>query len=1122
MKCPNCQFENPDGMKFCGECGCEIKSVCPQCHFANPPKFKFCGECGARLSAQEKSQPKELSLEDKLDKLQRYLPKGVTEKILAQRGRIEGERKHITVLFCDLVGFTPMVEKLGHEDAYSLMDQVYEILIHKVHEYGGTVNEMTGDGVMALFGAPIALEDAPQRAIRSAIAIHRGITLLSNEMADKGNNTPSLKMRIGINTGYVVVGTLGNDLRVEFKAVGDTVNLASRMEGLAEPGTTYVTENTFKHAEGFFRFESVGQKQVKGIKEPVKVYRVLAASTLRTRFDVSAERGLTPLLGREREIGMLLDAFQRAKACRGQAVSIVSEAGMGKSRLLYEFRKLVTNENITLLEGQCTSFTKGIAYYPIKDILRANFDILEGDDDAVVRGKVRKGLKLLDAEEKDTLPYLLELLAVQDSGIEQGALSPDGLRTQVMEALTRIVLKGSEVKPLIMAFEDLHWMDKSSEETIQFLLECIPGSRVLLLFTFRPEYKQPWETRSYHNQLMLDRLSMLECIRMATQLLGAESLDDSLERLIHTKTEGVPFFIEEFIRSLQNMGILKVKKGIGGIASDTDNTSVPSTIQDVIMSRVDRLPERAKNLLQTGSAIEREFSLEMIKTVTGLPAEDIISDLSYAKDAELIYERGVYPQTTYIFKHALTRDVIYKSILTNRKIILHGKIANTIETILAGNLEEAYSVLAEHYLLNENFDKVLKYARLAAKKALKTASIRDGIYFTKKCIFALEQMPPSDEIELKLIDTRTILALYQIQLNYFAEAKESIEPIIPTAQKANYKKRLAQIYIISGAYESCITENYDAATAQLELGLALSEEISDVISLVLGNNWMGWNACWICEFEHAYKHFRKTFEINELFGNRWGIAALKSSIGLAYYWNGRIDSAYVACREAIELADKSGDSYSKAMAYTNYGVACWGKRYLEEALEHLKIGTEYCKQLRYHLWHAMGQFNLGEIHLEMGALDKSEQHYEKALMISEKQTDHLSFLYLCQVGFQRVRAKRMPGPVNMELFQRQKERNNANLLEGWIYRYIGEILLSSDGKNLSEAANWIEKAIEADRKHEMQLNLGKDYALYADLFDRMDDRSKTLAMLNQAKEVFSQCGADGWVDYTDDKIKPLS
>ena len=298
-------------------------------------------------------------------------------------------------MFCDMEGFTPLVEKLGPEDAYSTMDQVYEILIHKVRDYDGTVNEMTGDGIMALFGAPIALEDGPQRAIRSAYAIHREISKLSDRLRQEGRRLPSLKMRAGIHTGPVVVGVLGNDLRVEFKAVGDTVNLASRMEGLAEPGTTYVSEETFKLTEGYFRFEALGQRIIKGKKTPVNAYRVIAPSTRRTRFDVSAERGLTPFVGRKRELELLLDGLERCKAGRGQAFSIISEAGIGKSRLLYEFRKAVASEDVMFLEGRCLSYSRSIAYHPLIDILKANFDIREADQDSKIREKVRKGLKIL-------------------------------------------------------------------------------------------------------------------------------------------------------------------------------------------------------------------------------------------------------------------------------------------------------------------------------------------------------------------------------------------------------------------------------------------------------------------------------------------------------------------------------------------------------------------------------------------------------------------------------------------------------------------------------------------------------------------------------------------------------
>ena len=489
---------------------------------------KFCGECGHKFEATSEKFPKELSFDEKLTKIQKYLPKGLTDKILAQRDRIEGERKQVTVMFCDMENFTALSEKLGAEEAYEMMDRVYEILIHKVHDYEGTVNQMTGDGIMALFGAPIALEDAPQRAIRSAYAIHREMSRFTDKIRKSIGAISPIRMRIGIHTGPVVVGTLGNDLRVEFKAVGDTVNLASRVEGLAEPGTTLITEDTLKLTEGIFEFEALGEKYVKGKQAPVKVYRVIAPSTRRTRFDVSAERSLTPLVGRRRELELLLDGFERARDGHGQAFSIIADAGVGKSRLLYEFRKAVANEDVTFLEGKCLSYSRGAAYQAVIDVLQSNFYISEGDKDAEIRQKVSKGLKVLGADEASTFPYLLELLSVKDSGIDQIPMSPEMKKDRILEALRRIVLKGSQIRPLIMAIENLHWIDKSSEECFKDLLDHISGARVFLIFTYRPEYVHTWGGRSYLNQVNLNRLSNRESLVMMAHLLSAKDIDTDL------------------------------------------------------------------------------------------------------------------------------------------------------------------------------------------------------------------------------------------------------------------------------------------------------------------------------------------------------------------------------------------------------------------------------------------------------------------------------------------------------------------------------------------------------------------------------------------------------------------
>jgi predicted ATPase len=449
------------------------------------------------------------------------------------------------------------------------------------------------------------------------------------------------------------------------------VNLASRVEELAQPGTTYVTEDTFRLTEGIFRFEALGKKEVKGRGEAVRVYRVIAPSSRRTRFDISAERGLTPFVGRERELELLLDGFERAKGGRGQAFSIMAEAGVGKSRFLYEFRKAVANEDVTFLEGKCLSYSRGVAYHPVIDILKANFEVSGSDSDAAKREKVVEGLKVLGVDEASTLPYILELLSVKDSGIDDIPLSPEAKKARILEALKRIVLKESETRPLILAIEDLHWIDESSEESLKDLLDTISGARVLLLFTYRPEFVHTWGGKSYHSQVNLNRLSNRESLLMVSNLLGTEEIAKDFEEFILERTEGVPFFIEEFIKSLMDLKILEKKGNSYSATRDIQDVSIPSTIQDVIMARVDSLPEAVKKILQTGSVIGREFSYELIKEVAGLPEKELLSHLSILKDSELLYERGIYPQSTYIFKHALTQDAAYDSLLQSTRKKYH-------------------------------------------------------------------------------------------------------------------------------------------------------------------------------------------------------------------------------------------------------------------------------------------------------------------------------------------------------------------------------------------------------------------------------------------------------------------
>ena len=999
MQCPRCQTENPEGKKFCSQCGTKLLKVCPQCGAQIVPGDKFCGECGQILSTPQGS-PTPKSFPEKWPQPSPFpLPKELSEKILAQKGRIEGERRQVTVMFCDLEDSTGLTERLGDEQAFSLIDQIFDILTQQVHRYEGTVQEFRGDGIMALFGAPIALENAAHRAIRSALAIHQEVTKYSHQVQE-GTRGTGIRMRIGIHTGPVVLGTIGSDLRLEFQVIGDTVNLAARMEALAEPGSTFVTEETFKLTEGFFRFEGLGEKAVKGKETTVRVYRVIAPSSQNTRFDVSAERGLTPFVGREREKELLLDAFERARDGRGQAVSIISEAGMGKSRLLYEFRKAVLNEDITFLEGKCLSFSRGVAYQPIADILKSNFDIREDDRDPAIRKKVSQGLQAIKMEEGPALPYLLELLSAKDSGIEKIQLSPEGKRDRTMETLKKIILKGSEIRPLVMAIEDLHWIDKTSEDLLKYFLGNIAGARILFIITYRPEFIPTWGPRSYHNQLLLNHLSNRESLFMAQNILGTEQisplpplpkggggdfrdslspvhLETALEEVILEKTEGVPFFVEEFIKSLKDLGFIERIDHTYRISKELQTIRIPSTIQDIIMARVDALSEGAKELLQVGSLIEREFAYKLIKAAMHLPEEDLLRRLSILKDAELLYERGLFPDSTFIFKHALTREVVYGTLLERKKKEIHGEIVRAMEEIYGEKIDEYYGLLAEHYRANENYLKASSNYQLAARKAARTVSFANAAFLAEKWVICLEKLPRTEEVERKIIDAKTTLGLYFIQLQHYEKAKKIIDPIVELALKHDYKRRLAQIYTVLGIHSFSVAADFPMAIKYLEKAIMMAEETGDFISLIFAQHFLGHVFVENCAFDKGLYYIGKALKIVEIGNVPWGIAMHKACIAFNIHGlQGKIRLAYQDCQEAVSLAEESGDILSKAEAYTNHGACCFFKGFLEEAEETLLKGVDFSEKAQLLNLGFMGHLFLGLVHFSNGEYGKAIKFFQ--------------------------------------------------------------------------------------------------------------------------------------------------
>jgi tetratricopeptide (TPR) repeat protein len=989
---------------------------------------------------------------------------------------------------------------------------------------------MTGDGILALFGAPIALEDAAQRAIRSSLAIHREMAKFSDKKKQDRVGIPPIKMRIGINTGPVVVGTLGNDLRVEFKAVGDTVNLASRVEGLAEPGTTYVTEDTFKLSEGFFRFEFLGDKDIKGKEKPIRVYRVIAPSTRRTRFDVSAERGLTAFVGRERELELMLDGFERTKSGRGQAFSIMGEAGVGKSRLLFEFRKAVANEDATFLEGKCLSYSRGVAYHPVIDILKSNFDIREDDRDSEIRKKVSQGLKVLDADEASTLPYLLELLSVTNSGIDKIPISPEARKDLIIKAVRRMALKGSETRPLIMAFEDLHWIDKSSEDFMRDLLENISGARIFFIFTYRPEFVSTWGGKSYHNQVTLNRLSNRESLAMVAYLLRTEDIDKGLEELVLEKTEGVPFFIEEFIKSLLEQKIIDKCGDRYCLVKDIEGMIVPSTVQDVLMARIDSLAESAKEVLQTGSVVGREFNQDLIQAVTRLSERELLSDLSVLKDSEFLYERGIYPQSSYIFIHALTQDVAYNSLLSKRRNGIHAAIGKAIESLNVQKLDEFYEILAYHYSKGDSFEKAYQYLKLSGKKTTRNYSNWEAFRFYLDALEVLNQLSDSPDNKRKQIEVILLMSGPMMFLTYPEDSLRILEEGVRLCKKLNDKKSLATIYSLLGIYYmhrgkpleaikySEISFEEPRKLQDLELmapiarGLCVSylgagkfQKASDfapkVIDLLekahretdlfgapfhtysLLCAYYALSLAMLGYFEKATEYFKKGLHAASSINHLASLGVLEAMFGLMFSIKGDGTNSIKHFQNSIRYFEDSKTVLIFAVTWSGLGSGYYYLGELEAAIKHIGRGIELTNCGGSEWWKSFHYLYLSKIHFDLGDQKSSRSAIEEALKISQN--------------------------------------NSEKHLEGRSWAFLGRILGKADLSQSDTAAKYILKGIKMLNELKIKPWYAEGYLYLGELYASTGNREDALNNLRKAESMFQEIGMDYYLFKTQEILSRL-
>ena len=735
MRCRSCERDNRAAARFCAGCGSGLPSGCTQCGAELPADAAFCDACGAPVSAPEQRPAAPTAQPEPTRDPSSYTPRHLADRILTNRGALEGERKHVTVLFADVAGFTAMSEARDPEQVHSLMDRFFQLVLDQVHQHEGTVNQFLGDGVMALFGAPVALEEAPQRALRAALGIQRGL----RDLEEGGLRLP---LRVGIHNGPVVVGRIGDDLRMDYTAVGDTTNLAARLQQLANPGEIAISDATQRLVQGYFDLEDGGTHQVKGKAQPVHAWRVLRERPGTGRVDARAEAGLTPLVARDTELAALHEALRAARGGRGRACFLVGDAGIGKSRLLYEFRKSLREEPHVWFEGRCASYGSTTAFRFLVDGLQRFFEIEDQDDDPAALGKLSSGLAELGEDLCWAEPLLQKLLSlpVSDRSVEE--LDAATRRSETIRALHAFFMRAGERRPLVLVVEDLHWIDRASEEFLDFLIGSIPAARVLLLLTHRPGYQHPFGDHSYHVRVALQALSPGEMAAMAGSMLDSASLPPELRALIVKKAEGNPFFVEEVIKSLLEEGALRLHDGRVALARPLDEITVPDSIHDVLMARIDRLDEEPKRAIQMAAVIGREFALRLLERIVeaGEAMQGVVSEL---RALELIYQKAAHPELAFMFKHALTHDVAYESVLQQRRRALHRIVGHAIEELYAERLAEHYEALAHHFELAEEWDRALLFHERAAIKAADAYANHSAVAHFRQALDAAEQLGDS-------------------------------------------------------------------------------------------------------------------------------------------------------------------------------------------------------------------------------------------------------------------------------------------------------------------------------------------------------------------------------------------
>jgi len=1121
VKCPRCQHDNPPQAKFCLECGARLALTCAKCGAELPAGAKFCPGCGQSASAQPAAASRFTSPGA-------YTPKHLVEKILTSKSSLEGERKQVTVLFADMKGSMELLADRDPEEARKILDPVLEHMMEAVHRYEGTVNQVMGDGIMALFGAPLAHEDHAVRACYAGLRMQESVKRYAEQV--QKTEGIAIQIRVGVNSGEVVVRSIGSDLKMDYTAVGQTTHLAARMEQMAMPGSIMMTAATLQLAEGYVQVKSLGPVNVKGMNEPVEVHEVTGAGLARSRLQAAAARGLTRFVGRDAETEQLRKALEQARSDHGQVVGVVGEPGLGKSRLFFEFIHSHRTQGWLILESGSVSYGKATPYLPIIDLLKAYFKIQDRDDQREIREKVTGKLLTLDKALESTLPAFLALLDVPVDDPAWQALDPFQRRQQTLGAVKRLLLRESQVQPLILLFEDLHWIDSETQAMLESLVESLPTSRLLLLVNYRPEYRHGWANKTYYTQLRLDPLPPESAGEILNSVLGNDHGLKSLKQLLIERTEGNPFFLEESVRTLVETKVLAGERGNYHLEKKVESTQVPATVQAVLAARIDRLPLEEKQLLQSAAVIGKDVPFSLLQAITELSDEELRRGLTHLQGAEFLYETSLFPDLEYTFKHALTHEVAYGSLLHERQRVLHSRIVEAIETLYPNRLIEQVERLAHHAARGEVWVKALTYLRQAGAKADARSALREAASYFEQALIALGHVPESREMREQAIDLHFNLRISLAPLGERERLLEHLRAAETLAVALNDQRRLAKVSVYLARQLSAQGE-YEQAVTACERAIAMARSREDYGLEVMATLFLGQAYYCLGNYPKAVEAPRRNLVPldSPVVRERFGAVGLpfafsRSSLALSLAERGEFVEAVARCAEAIQIAEAVGHPYSVTMTHRGMGLLHLRRGDLHQATLALEHALEICQGVDSPpLFHAVSS-TLGYAYalcersaeaiplLEKAAVERPavtgtlEGQSLRIISLSE------AYLLASREADARAAAQRALG-----LARQYKERGH----EAYTLRLLGEIAAQEDPLDIGKAEDRYRQALVLAEELGMRPLIAHCHVGLGKLYQRIGNTQQARTYLTDGVAMMRDMEMGSWLEKAEAELKEL-